>query len=368
MNICLIGDGLVSIALAKALINNDFKVFMYFERVHKIQSLNRTIGISSSNMKFFQKEIVKIKRNLIWDIKDIEIYDEKVEKNKILTFNNSNQTLFSIIKNNDLYKLLNDNLIKNKNFKKFKINKKSFYTKILKDKKFDLIINCDGNNEIYKKIFYQKVLKNYNSTAYASIINHEKVDNNKAVQIFTKLGPIAFLPISQKQTSIVYSIKNKNFKNSILSQAKFEELVFLNNKKYKIDTIKNFETFFLKSKHLKKYYDKKILAFGDILHQIHPLSGQGFNMSLRDIRVLLDIIRHRRSLGLTIDNSIFKEFENKTKHLNYIFSSGNDFIYEFFNHNNFYLKNFSNMVFQHLNNSRLFNKFATKYADRGLVF
>ena len=176
------------------------------------------------------------------------------------------------------------------------------------------------------------------------------------------------MPISQKQTSIVYSIKNKNFKNSILSQAKFEELVFLNNKKYKIDTIKNFETFFLKSKHLKKYYDKKILAFGDILHQIHPLSGQGFNMSLRDIRVLLDIIRHRRSLGLTIDNSIFKEFENKTKHLNYIFSSGNDFIYEFFNHNNFYLKNFSNMVFQHLNNSRLFNKFATKYADRGLVF
>ena len=188
------------------------------------------------------------------------------------------------------------------------------------------------------------------------------------MQIFTKLGPIAFLPVSATQTSLVYSIKNKDTNNLKLTQSEFEKLVFKNNKIYEIESIKNFETFFLKSKHLKKYYDKKILAFGDILHQIHPLSGQGFNMSLRDIRVLLDIIRHRRSLGLTIDNSIFKEFENKTKHLNYIFSSGNDFIYEFFNHNNFYLKNFSNMVFQHLNNSRLFNKFATKYADRGLVF
>ena len=30
---------------------------------------------------------------------------------------------------------------------------------------------------------------------------------------------------------------------------------------------------------------KNILAFGDMLHQIHPLSGQGFNMALRDIKV-----------------------------------------------------------------------------------
>ena len=104
-----------------------------------------------------------------------------------------------------------------------------------------------------------------------------------------------------------------------------------------------------------------------MLHQIHPLSGQGFNMTLRDLKVFLNLIRYRESLGLPFDCSIFKQFENKTKHLNFIFSSGNDFIYEFFNYDNFYLKPFSKKIFNYLNNSSLFSKLAFKYANEGLI-
>ena len=103
-----------------------------------------------------------------------------------------------------------------------------------------------------------------------------------------------------------------------------------------------------------------------MLHQIHPLSGQGFNMTLRDIKVFLDSLRYRVSLGLPIDYSICKEFENKTKHLNFIFSSGNDFIYEFFNYDNFYLKIFSKKIFNYLNNRVFLKKLAIKYADKGI--
>ncbi len=66
------------------------------------------------------------------------------------------------------------------------------------------------------------------------------------------------------------------------------------------------------------------------MHQIHPLSGQGFNMSIRDIKIFLNLIKDKNSLGLPIDNSIYEEFENKTKYINFLFASGNDFIYEFF--------------------------------------
>tara|TARA_Y100000590_G_scaffold467540_1_gene646745 strand:- start:944 stop:2053 length:1110 start_codon:yes stop_codon:yes gene_type:complete len=369
MNVCIIGNGLISLSLAKALINNNFKVNIYAKTNNKIKSLNRTVGITPSNLNFFQKEILKIRKSLIWDINNIEIYNDENKKNKVLDFNDSSKTLFSIIKNEDLINLLNSSLKKNKNFKRIIIKNKFFYKKIIENKKYDLIINCDQNNEIYKKYFYRKILKNYESTAYASIINHKKTNNKKAVQIFTKLGPIAFLPVSESQTSIVYSIKNKSINNnSHLLQNEFENLVYKNNKIYKINSINNFESFLLKAKILKKYYNKNILAFGEILHQIHPLSGQGFNMTLRDISALLDLIRDKKNLGLGVNSSIFKEFENKTKHLNFIFSSGNDFIYEFFNKENFYLKLFSDKIINYLNKNRLFNKLAIKYADKGIFF
>ena len=368
MNICLFGDGLVGLTLAKALINNNFKVCMYFENYAKLPNENRTISISSNNLDFLKKEVIKINNNFIWNIEKISIYNDQDKEKKILNFQNQNNNLFSIIKYNDLNKLLNKSLNKNKNFKKFKINKKYSYSKIFNNEKFDLFINCDGNNKISNKYFYKKILKNYESIAYSSIINHKKTNNRKAIQIFTKHGPLAFLPISKNETSIVFSIKNKSINNNMkLSENEFKKLILKNNKGYEINFIKKFETFKLNSKILRNYYYKNILAFGDILHQIHPLSGQGFNMSLRDVKILLNLLKEKQNMGLQIDYSIFQEFENKTKHLNFLFASGNDFIYEFFNYNNYYLNFASKKILNYFNNSKLFNNLAVKYADRGLL-
>ena len=55
----------------------------------------------------------------------------------------------------------------------------------------------------------------------------------------------------------IKSIKNKSINNnSHLLQNEFENLVYKNNKIYKINSINNFESFLLKAKILKKYYNK----------------------------------------------------------------------------------------------------------------
>ena len=79
------------------------------------------------------------------------------------------------------------------------------------------------------------------------------------------------------------------------------------------------------------------------------------------------MIKEKENLGLALDNSICKQFENKTKHLNFIFSSGNDFIYEFFNFDNFFQKNISKNFFDYINNNEIFNKTAIQYANKGLI-
>ena len=82
---------------------------------------------------------------------------------------------------------------------------------------------------------------------------------------------------------------------------------------------------------MRSYYHKNVLAFGDLLHRIHPLAGQGFNMTIRDIKILNEIIQNKIDLGLPLDSRLNLEFENSQKHKNYIFSSGIDLIHEFFN-------------------------------------
>ena len=74
MNICLIGDGLTSLVLAKNLINKKINVFVYYKNVKKPTFESRTIGISKNNFDFFNKEIIRFKKNMVWKIKQIFIF------------------------------------------------------------------------------------------------------------------------------------------------------------------------------------------------------------------------------------------------------------------------------------------------------
>ena len=136
--------------------------------------------------------------------------------------------------------------------------------------------------------------------------------------------------------------------------------------KYKIKKINKVDTFELKSCTLRNYYYENILAFGDLLHRIHPLAGQGFNMTIRDINILMNIIKEKIALGLPIDNSVNNQFENKLRHKNYIFSNGVDLIHEFFNLE----RELDNSLFSKsvklLGKNPYINKFFIQIADKGI--
>ena len=107
MNICIIGDGLTSLSLAKNLINKKINVHFYHKNKIKNLSTTRTIGISKNNLEFFRKEICKIPKKIFWKIKKIEIYSEKLEHKKLLRFENDKDDLFYMLKNDELYDSVN---------------------------------------------------------------------------------------------------------------------------------------------------------------------------------------------------------------------------------------------------------------------
>ena len=353
MKVCILGGGLSSLALAKALINIDVYVDI-FSKTNLKQNKSRTLGISKSNIKFFNNNIFNIDK-LLWDIKKIEVYSENLNYEKILNFQNNDKTLFSIIKNFELHNCL-FSILKKSKFITFKDKIENYDT--IKDK-YKLIINCDSDNKITTKFFYKKFTKNYASYAHTAIIYHKKMSNNKiAYQTFTKKGPIAFLPISNNQTSVVYSVKG-------FADINLHNLISKYNLKYKISNIKNLDSFKLKSSDLRVYHHENILAFGDLLHKIHPLAGQGFNMTIRDIKNFIKIVEERINLGLELDSSVCLDFEKQNKHKNFLFAKGIDFIYEFFNLENRINDNIISHSVKFLGKSKITNNFLTKFADKG---
>jgi len=354
MKVCILGSGITSLTLAKSLVNQGLYVDIFYIKKLNNESNTRTIGISKSNIDFFNENITNINK-FLWDIKKIEILSENLKDEKILNFEKKNKTLFSLIKNKDLSKYLFDKLNKNK-YAKFKRNYQNFEE--IK-KKYRLIFNCESNSTLTRKFFYKKIEKNYHSYAHTALIRHKKLtDNITATQIFTNKGPLAFLPISSTETSVVYSARGEK-------KIEFLDIIKKYNSKYTKIKIEDNSSFNLKSSNLRCYYHENILAFGDLLHKLHPLAGQGFNMTLRDIKEILKLIEFRKNLGLELDTSIFSDFEKKTKHKNYIFSNGIDFIYEIFNLESKIKNNFLSKSIKLIGNNKYANNFFVKIADSG---
>ena len=100
MTVCILGNSLTALTLAKVLVNYKIDVDVIFNKKdYKINS-SRTIGISKNNVDFFNSNIINIQK-LIWNIKTIQIFSENLKKEKLINFKANEEHLFSIVKNNN---------------------------------------------------------------------------------------------------------------------------------------------------------------------------------------------------------------------------------------------------------------------------
>lgn len=363
--ICIIGNGLAGLTTAIVLKDHNIDIDVYYEEKKlKANVDKRTTAISSHNYLFLKKNINNLNQNLFWPNKKINLFKE--EKNKFFNFLNfeDKKSIIYIFENYKLKSLLA------KISKKIKINLiKKKITDIKKiSKQYDLIILCLGNNSnLYDELGVNRsIKKNYNETSLTGYIEHD-FKNMSAKQHFLKEGPLAILPFAKKKFSFVWSIKNKyfyenkeNLKNIIIQNIQR----VLNTKKNLI--ISNFQHYPIKLDVKTKYYNKNTLILGEGLHSIHPLAGQGFNLVLRDIRELKDVIKNNLSLGFSLKDSLLLEkFYQERKSENILISLGVDLTRNFFKKNS-YFDPIKNLILKNIGRNNTIKNLSKAIADKGI--
>ena len=349
MKICLLGNNLTNLVLANILIKKKINVDIISQSKQPLsKNTVRTIAISNKNHEFLRQNI-KGFSNLGWPTEKIKIYSAKNKSSELFEFKNKNQSNFFLLKYSVLY-----NLMKKNKFLKF-IYIKNYNLNDIKKRDYNLIINSEQNNPITKKYFQKKIEKNYKSLAHTAIIDHKKIENKIASQIFTKNGPLAFLPLSKNQTSIVFS----NNSTKLMDKLSLLKIINKYNHQYVITKISDVESVGIKFLVLRDYFFKNILSFGDLIHKVHPLAGQGFNMTIRDIKSLSNILEENIKLGIEDGEIIAENFQKINKHINFMYGLGIDTINSFFKFDNKLKNNLSGPLFKILKGNKFLNKYAT---------
>ena len=338
--ICIIGSGLTALTIAYLLSKFKLQIDIAEQDRSKKKIKPTKLALSKHSLDqlcFYGLKDIKKKSNVV---KNIYLHDSysSISLKQDLHFSASNkkEALAYIIDGNILFSDISKKIesFKNINFIKKEIssiNDNKFYKEIifkdLKKENYNLIIFASANNIVLlSKFKLRKVIdKSYNEDAYVFNLYHKKIINNSARQFFLKDGPLAFLPVSRTETSVIWSIKNNSINKKYVSSKKrlskffnshFKELF---NEIISISEINKFNLSYIFNK-LKD--SKRTLLFGDIANKIHPIAGQGWNMTLRNIFSLIKVIKYSENLGLEIGNDIFiKKYLDETSLNNLTFAT-----------------------------------------------
>ncbi|MBL6785051.1 MAG: FAD-dependent monooxygenase [Rickettsiales bacterium] len=170
--------------------------------------------------------------------------------------------------------------------------------------KAKLVIAADGKFSNLKSNFnIEDFEHNYKQTSYIFNVTHSKNHNNFALEQFLNDGPLAFLPLHENDKSSVVFTKSKNANNSKdFIEKELNEIAADYYGDIKINSeIKSFPIFL---KFTNKYYLNRIVFVGDALHSIHPVAGQGFNLTVSDIEKLIHLILKFKKNGMDFGSKI----------------------------------------------------------------
>ena len=173
------------------------------------------------------------------------------------------------------------------------------YSSVIETK---MVILCDGGRSpLNEKIGLLPDSYDYPQSAILSIVTADRKHDGRAYERFTADGPLAFLPLAATpetprhcdRYAVVWITKTDNLEHRIsLDDDNFilELQDTFGDRAGVLSQPSPRKSYPLKKSSIKSPTNGRVLALGNAAHTVHPVAGQGFNLGLRDVASLAELI------------------------------------------------------------------------------
>lgn len=185
--------------------------------------------------------------------------------------------------------------------------------------KTSLLIAADGTQSfIRSQLGIATTETDYGQQAILTTITHKEPHLHIAYERFTSSGSIAFLPLSDHQCGLIWATR-PDHAQQLLSLSDEDFLAQLQRefgyRLGKLQTINKRHIHPLKMTRAVQQTKKPgFILLGNAAHTLHPIAAQGFNLTLRDVALLAELLSDAHRAGKSIaDSSVLSAYEQGIK-------------------------------------------------------
>ena len=143
----------------------------------------------------------------------------------------------------------------------------------------------------------------YDQTGIVATVAHERPHDGVAQEFFLPAGPFAILPMTKNRSSLVWTeradaapaymaLGEEDFRSEI--ENRFGDYLGA------VTPAGPRWSYPLAFTLAQSYIAPRLALIGDAAHAIHPIAGQGYNLAIKDIAALTDVLDDGRDVGLDI--------------------------------------------------------------------
>ena len=157
-----------------------------------------------------------------------------------------------------------------------------------------LIVAADGADSLMREQFgIGHIERDYGQTAIITNITPQLPHNNIAYERFTDTGPMALLPMTGQRCAVVWTVASEQAE-SIMALDETDFLARLQERfGYRLGRLEKVgrrQAWPLRLVQAKESVRARLALVGNAVHTLHPVAGQGFNLGVRDVAVLAEVL------------------------------------------------------------------------------
>lgn len=177
-----------------------------------------------------------------------------------------------------------------------------------------LIVAADGSrSSLRDMVGIKTITHDYKQSGLVSTISHEVDHEQTAFEHFRPAGPFASLPLPNNCSSLVWTetahevARLKNL--SVDEQEKIIE-ASMGHCLGKVTLEEPIQAFPLRLCIAREFVSDRFVLLGDAAHAVHPITGQGLNLGLKDVATLVEVLIEALRRGEDIGSiNVLKDYE-----------------------------------------------------------